>query len=195
MYARLRGCLALVGRCYEQEVNVPYLPISEALRTGLQLMPDDRLTAATGPYASELVKLVPELSQRIPGLTPSPPLEPDQERLRLYQNATRFLTGLARGQPLVLMLDDLHWADAATLQLLRYLARSIRAERVLIIGTYRDVEVDRTHPLSAALSEMNRERLYRRVLVRGLTPQHVAAMIQASFQARQPVSDELRDLI
>ncbi len=195
VYARLRGCLAAVGRCYEQEVNVPYLPFADALRTLLQGIPDDRLTAAAGLFASELVKLVPDLAQRIPGLVPSPPLEPDQERLRLYQSITRFVTDLARTQSLVVVLDDLHWADAATLQLLRYLARNIRAERVLIVGTYRDVEVDRAHPLSSALSEMNRERLYRRVLVRRLTPQHVAAMIQSIFQARQPVSDELRDLI
>ncbi len=195
VYARLRGCLASVGRCYEQEVNVPYLPFADALRTLLQGIPNDRLTAAAGPFASELVKLVPDLAQRIPGLLPSPPLEPDQERLRLYQSVTRFVTELARTQSLVVVLDDLHWADAATLQLLRYLARNIRAERVLIVGTYRDVEVDRAHPLSSALSEMNRERLYRRVLVRRLTPQHVAAMIQSILQARQPVSDELRDLI
>ncbi len=195
VYARLRGCLASVGRCYEQEVNVPYLPFADALRTLLQGIPDDRLTAAAGPFASELVKLVPDLAQRIPGLLPSSPLEPDQERLRLYQSVTRFVTELARTRPLVVVLDDLHWADAATLQLLRYLARNIRAERVLIVGTYRDVEVDRAHPLSSALSEMNRERLYRRVLVRRLTSQHVAAMIQSIFQARQPVSDELRDVI
>lgn len=195
VYARLRGCLALVGRCYEQEVNVPYLPVAEALRAVIQAIHEDQLRRAVGPYASELVKLVPDLAQRVPGLVPSPPLEPDQERLRLYHNATRFLTELARTQPVVVAMDDLHWADAATLQLLSYLARNIRTERVLIVGTYRDVEVDRAHPLSSTLTEMTRERLYRRVLVRRLTPQHVGAMIQSIFQARQPVSDELRDLI
>ncbi len=195
VYARLRGALALVGHCYEQEINVPYLPFLESLRAAVRGIPGERLAALVGPYAAELVKFVPELSQRIPELAPSPPLEPDQERMRLYDNVTAFLAALARTQPLVLMLDDLHWADAATLQFLRHLARSIRAERLLILGTYRDVEVDRTHPLSSALSEMNRERLYRRVLVRGLAPHFVAAMIQSIFQAPQPVSDELRDLI
>ncbi len=195
VYARLRGCLALVGRCYEQEVNIPYLPFSEALRTMVHSIPDDKLPALAGPYAAEVIKLVPELAERIPDLVPNPPLEPDQERMRLYRNITGFLTGLARMQPLVLMIDDLHWADAATLQLLRHLARSVRAERLLFLGTYRDVEVDRTHPLSSALGEMNRERLYRRVLLRGLTPHHVAAMIQSIFQAREPVSEELCDLV
>ncbi len=195
VYARLRGALAIVGHCYEQEVNVPYLPFVESLRAAVRGIAGDRLGLLVGPYAAELVKLVPELSRRIPELIPTPPLEPDQERMRLYDNVTAFLAGLARAQPLVLMLDDLHWADAATLQLLRHLARSSRAERLLILGTYRDVEVDPTHPLSSALSEMNRERLYRRVLVRGLAPQFVAAMIQSIIQAPQPVSVEFRDVI
>ncbi len=195
VYARLRGSLALVGRCYEQEASIPYLPFADMVRTGVRAIPEDRLGALVGPTASELVKVVPELSQIVPGLTTSPPLDPDQERLRLFQSVTGFFTSLAGTQPLVLMLDDLHWADAGTLQLLRHLARSIRTHRVLIVGTYRDVELDRTRPLSAILSEMNRERLYMRVLVRGLTPSHLAAMLQSILQLRQPVSEAFRDMI
>ncbi len=195
VYARLRGCLALTGRCYEQEVNVPYLAFTEVLRSAVGSLPNERLTELVGAYGPELIKLIPELSRRLPDVTPSLPLEPDQERLRLYHAASGFMVGLARAQPLVLLLDDLHWADAASLQLLRHLARAIRSERVLVLGTYRDVEVDPDHPLSSALSEMNRERLHQRVLVRGLTPPHMAAMVQSILQTRQPVSDEFRDLI
>ncbi|MGH2670457.1 MAG: ATP-binding protein, partial [bacterium] len=195
VYARLRGCFAATGHCYEQEVNVPYLPFSAALRTIVRSIPDDRLPPLVGSSAPELIKLFPELALRIPGLTPSPPLEPEQERLRLFEGVTASLAGYSRTQPLLLMLDDLHWADAATLALLRHVARGVRAERVLILGTYRDVEVDPDHPLSASLSEMNRERLYKRVLLRGLSPDHVATMIRAIFQYAQPVSEEFRDLI
>ncbi len=195
VYARLRGCLALTGRCYEQEVSIPYLPVAEVLMGAVRALPDDRLGEALGPHAPEIVKLVPELATRIAALEPSPPLEPNQERLRLFESVRAFLITLARRQPLVVMLDDLHWAEGGTLQLLRHVARGLRAERVLVIGTYRDVEVDRTHPLSTALGEMNRERLYRRVLLRGLTAEHVGAMIQATFQTRNPVSEELRSLI
>jgi len=195
VFARLRGCLASVGRCYEQEVTIPYLPVAEALRAMVREVAADRLGTLVAPYAAELVKLVPELSLRMRDLHPSPPLEPDQERLRLYENVTAFLGGAARTRPTVFLLDDLHWADAATLQLLRYLARNIRNDRILLVGTYRDVELDRTHPLSTALREMNRERLYTRVLVRRLTPEHVAEMIRSVFQSRQPVSNEFRDLI
>jgi tetratricopeptide (TPR) repeat protein len=195
IYARLRGCLALTGRCYEQEVAIPYLPIAEVLQTAIRSLAGERLEEALGPHAPEIVKLVPELATRIVKLEPSPPLEPNQERLRLYESVRAFLTGLARRQPMVVLLDDLHWADAGTLQLLRHVARGLRAERLLVVGTYRDVEVDRTHPLSAVLAEMNRERLHRRILIRGLAPEHVAAMIQATFQTRNPVSVELRDLV
>ncbi|HEY6103341.1 MAG TPA: protein kinase [bacterium] len=195
VYARLRGCLALTGRCYEQEVSIPYLPFVEALREAVRALPDDRLRTTLGPNAPEVVKLVPELARRIQQLEPSPPLEPSQERLRLFESVRAFLAGIAQAQPLVLMLDDLHWGDTATLELLRYLARSLRGDRVLLLGTYRDVEVDRAHPLSTALAEMNRERLYRRILIRGLTREHVAAMIQAVFQTRNPVSPEMRDLV
>ncbi len=195
VFARLRGCLAVVGRCYEQEVTIPYLPVAEALRAMVREIADDRLDTLVGRFAAELVKLVPELSLRIRDLQPSPSLEPDQERLRLYEHVTAFLTTGARARPLVFLLDDLHWADAATLQLLRYVARNIRGDRILLLGTYRDVELDRTHPLTTVLRELNRERLYNRVLVRRLSPEHVAEMIQAIFQIRRPVSAEFRDLI
>ncbi|HEV8339208.1 MAG TPA: protein kinase, partial [bacterium] len=195
VYARLRGCLALTGRCYEQEVAIPYLPIAEVLQAAVRSLADEQLEETLGPHAPEVVKLAPELARRIARLEPSPPLEPNQERLRLYESVRAFLTTLARRQPLVVLLDDLHWADGGTLQLLRHVARGLRAERLLVVATYRDVEVDRTHPLSAVLAEMNRERLYRRILVRGLTPEHVAAMIHATFQTRNPVSEEMRDLV
>lgn len=195
VYARLRGCLAVIGKCFEQEVTIPYLPLAEALRTMLREVPDDQLDTLISGHAAELVKLVPDLASRIRDLHPSPPLEPDQERLRLFEHVTAFLAAAARVRPVVMLLDDLHWADAATLQLLRYVARNVRSDRILLVGTYRDVELDRKHPLGNTLREMNRERLYSRILLRRLTREHVGEMIRAVFQTRQPVSEEFRDLI
>lgn len=195
VYARLRGCLTLIGHCYEQELNVPYLPFSEALRSIIRPPLDERISALIRAHGPELVKLVPELAQRIPNLTPSPPLGPEQERLRLYEVVIAFFVAFAQTQPIILLLDDIHWADAATLALLRHLARGVRSSRILILGTYRDVEVDPDHPLSATLTEMNRERLYKRIVVRGLTSQHVGSMIAVILQAQQAVSEEFRDLI
>lgn len=195
VYARLRGCLAVVGKCFEQEITIPYLPIAETLRAMCREIADHQLQTVIGAHAAELVKLVPDLGLRMRDLHPSPALEPEQERLRLFEHVTAFLSAAARMRPAVILLDDLHWADTATLQLLRYIARNVRSDRILLIGTYRDVELDRTHPLGNALREMNRERLYTRILLRRLTPDHVGEMIRAIFQTRQPVSVEFRDLI
>ncbi|MGH2349835.1 MAG: protein kinase domain-containing protein [bacterium] len=195
VFARLRGCVTSLGRCYEQEVAIPYLAVGEALRGLVRELDDERLAALAGPHAAELVKVVPELTARMPAFQPSPALEPDQERLRLFEHVTVFLQSMAGVRPVVLLIDDLHWADAATLQLLRYVARNIRGDRILLLGTYRDVELDRTHPLGGVLRELNRERLFTRVLVRRLAPEHVAEMIGSILQTRQPVSGEFRDLI
>ena len=195
VFARLRGCLTATGRCYEQEVGIPYLPVAEALRSLVREISDEHLETLITRHAAELVKLVPELTQRIRDLQPSPPLDPDQERLRLFEHVTSFLSITSRTRPIVVLLDDLHWADAATLQLLRYVSRNIRSDRILLVGTYRDVELDRAHPLAAVLRELNRERLYTRILVRRLNPEHVGQMIRAILQTPNPVSDEFRDLI
>ncbi|MGH2349876.1 MAG: BREX system ATP-binding domain-containing protein, partial [bacterium] len=160
VYARLRGFVVLVGRCYEQEGTVPYLPFIELFQGRFRDMPHDELAGELGQAAPEFVKIIPEVRERLPEVEPSVPLEAVQERLRLFSSVARHLTALARRTPVVLVLEDLHWADAASLSLLQHLARHLRGERVLILGSYRDVEVDRRHPLGDVLREMNRERLY-----------------------------------
>ena len=88
------------------------------------------------------------------------------------------------------MLDDLHWADKPTLLLLQYLARNLRRERVLIVCTYRDVELDRTHPLADVIAALRREHLYERVLLRGLDRDEVKSFIEAVGEQETPA--ELR---
>jgi len=195
VYARLRGARVLSGACYEQEATVAYLPFAEALRGYVRSRPPADLREEIGETGSELVKILPELTELIPGVRASPPLEPAQERLRLFDGIIDLLVRLSRAAPLVLFLDDLHWADGTSLQLLRHLARRLRAERILLLGTYRDVELDREHPLGDVLREMNRERLYQRMLLRRLDREGVRALIGAMFSVEQQVSDEFTDLI
>jgi tetratricopeptide (TPR) repeat protein len=189
VYARLRGFAVLVGRCYEQESAVPYLPFIELFQGRFRDMPHDELAGELGHVAPEFVKIIPEVRERLPEVEPSVPLEPVQERLRLFSSVARYLTNLARRTPIVLVLEDLHWADAASLSLLQMLARTLRGERVLMLGSYRDVEVDRRHPLGDVLREMNRERLFNLVNLRRLQPEGVRAMVQTMFEVQQ-VSDE-----
>src|SRR5207302_10565684 len=89
------------------------------------------------------------------------------------------LRNVAAAQPLVLVLEDLHDADRGTLELLQFLARQLAGARLLIVGTYRDIEVDRQHPLSATLAELRRGTNFARLLLRGLTADEVQRMLSA----------------
>ncbi|HLA24068.1 MAG TPA: protein kinase [bacterium] len=194
IYARLRGCRIFAGACYEQEGGVPYLPFVEGFQDYLKATATGQVADEAGESGPELVKIIPDLAVALPGLVPSPPLEETHERLRLYDAVADFFVRLSRRAPAVLMLDDLHWADGATLQLLRHLSRRLRGERILLVGTYRDVELDRQHPLADLLRDMNRERLYQRILLRRLNTDGVRAMIASMFGVDQ-VSEEFGALI
>ncbi|MDP9238061.1 MAG: AAA family ATPase [Chloroflexota bacterium] len=109
----------------------------------------------------------------------APRLEPEAERLRLFDSVSEFLRSAARDQPLLLVLDDLHWADKPSLLLLQHIARSSGGDRLLILGAYRDVELDRTHPLANALAELHRLPNFRRVLLRGLPVETINDLLNA----------------
>jgi predicted ATPase len=119
--------------------------------------------------------------------------DPEAERYRLLQAVTGFLRAAASVQPLVLVLEDLHDADRGTLDLLQHLARNLAGARLLIAGTYRDIEVDRAHPLSGALAELRRVANFSRVLLRGLTADEVQRML--SNLSGQDVSWSLAEAV
>ena len=103
--------------------------------------------------------------------------DPDEDRWWLLQSITSFLRNAYNVQPLLIVLEDLHWADRGTLDLLVHIARNLSGVRLLIVGTYRDVEVDRAHPLSSTLAELRRASSFGRVLLRGLTADEVQRML------------------
>ena len=182
VYAQLRGAQTLWGRCYEAESAFPYMPFVEALRQYVATRPDDALRAELGNGASDVAKLVSEVRQRVPASALTTEIPPDQERQRLYESVVTFLMNAAIANPIVLVLDDLHWADAPTLNLLRNLARSIKGSRLLVIGTYRDMDLDRRHPLAEVLADLRRERLFDRILLRGMSSLEVGALLEMAAQ-------------
>ncbi len=161
------GGLVLWGRC-DEELDVPYQPFAEALRLFVGSISDDRLSDDLGPFAAELSVLVPELSKRIPGLTIVPVGDADAERHRLFEAVADAFAAIARTDPVALVLDDIHWADKPSLLLLRYLLRRSEPIGLLVLGTYRDTDLDRSHPLADVLADLRRETGVERVDLGGL---------------------------
>jgi serine/threonine protein kinase/tetratricopeptide (TPR) repeat protein len=178
-YVTLRGGTILTGHCYEEgSLSLPYLAFVEALRSYATSRPPEELRAQLGTAASDLARIVSEVRERL-AVEPRPPGDPEEDRWRLLQAVSGFLRNAAAVQPLLLVLEDLHWADQGTLDLLVHLSRNLQGARLLVIGTYRDVEVDRSHPLSAALAELRRGGEFGRVLLRGLGTPEVQRMLEA----------------
>ena len=113
-----------------------------------------------GLGAAVIAEIVPEISEKIPGLEPPRTLEPEQARFRLFDSITTHFKNAARNQPLVLILDDLHWSDKPSLLLLQFLARQLADSYLLVVGCYRDVELSRKHPLFESLAELSREPVF-----------------------------------
>jgi DNA-binding SARP family transcriptional activator len=160
------GGLVLFGRSPEETV-VPFQPFLEALRHYVANMPASELRSSTREWGSELSRLVPELSHRIPDLPPPASGEPETERYRLFEAVVGLLAEISSYSPVLLVLDDLHWADRSSLLLLRHLARAPTPSRLLILGSYRSTE-SRSEGFGAALAELRRERLVTRLKVTGL---------------------------
>src|SRR5262249_45104937 len=124
--AQQDGAVVLAGGCYEFEAVAPDLPFVEALQEWGEAQGPAALRGALGSEAPEVARLVPEIEARLGPLAHNPALTPGEERLRLFDNLARFLQALAAPQGLLIVLDDLHWADQGTLSLLQYLLRRLR---------------------------------------------------------------------
>jgi predicted ATPase len=181
--ARTRGFEAVAGRCYQGEGAPAFWPWVQILRACTEDVHDDELEMALGPGGDALAHLVPELEARLPLPLPPLPAAPDEARFRLFEGVTAFFARRSATQPLVLLLDDMHWADKPTALLLRYLAGQIADRRILVAAAYRDVELRRGSPLSDVLGDLTREPHAERVPLRGLEREAVARLIEAATGA------------
>jgi class 3 adenylate cyclase/tRNA A-37 threonylcarbamoyl transferase component Bud32 len=186
-YARLRGARVLIGRAHEAEGAPAYWPWVQVAREYIQDRDPDELAADMGPGAADIGQIVDEVRGMIPeGISDPSAGESEQARFRLFDSIATFLRNASRRDPLVIVLDDLHWADTPSLLLLEFLARSLAGSRIMVLGTYRDVELSRRHPLSGVLAELARESLADRVALRGLTKADVARFMEATARIRPP---------
>jgi DNA-binding SARP family transcriptional activator len=170
------GATVLAGRS-PRETVVPYQPFLEALRHWAQNAALTDLRASTREYGSELARLIPELRRRAPDVPSPAPDEPDTERYRLFEAVVGLLTELSRSAPVLLVLDDLQWADRPTLLLLRHFARATNPARLLILGAYRAAE-RRGDTFNSALGELRRDRLASELEVKGLSESETAELVR-----------------
>jgi len=185
------GARILRGRCYEFGGEVAYQAMADALRTVLdfRLQISDRrpkseilnLKSEIPPvWLAELALLLPELREQYPDLPPPLQVSEAAARQRLFEAVARLLQSLARDQPsLVFFLDDLHWSDQATLDLLQYLIHRLRQERVWFVGAYRPEETPLTHPLTRLRQGLGREALTHCIRLLPLTGAAVAQIAAA----------------
>ncbi len=166
--AHAEGATVLFGRT-DEDALIPYQPFVESLSYYLEASDPDRLPGGLRSAAAALRRLLQDLAAA----------GGSGGDYRLVDAATSFVVEACRASPLVLIMDDLQWADQPTLSLFRHLARNTAQSRLLLLGTYRETELSRTHPLSAAIADLHRERLFQRVILGGLEEDDVASLVRA----------------
>ncbi len=174
--ARQRGAVCLTGHCYEMEGAPPFVPFVEMVEQAVAILPQ-ALRAAMGDLAPEIAAMVPSLRRTYSDIPPLPEVPADQQRRLIFGAFLDYLRRVTQKSPLVLLLDDLHWADESTLQLLQHLAPHLVTLRLLIVGTYRDVELDVARPFAKTLESLVRQRLAMRIALRRLQESSVQELL------------------
>ncbi len=174
------GATVLYGRC-DEDLGVPYQPWVQALGHLVKEAPQPVLDAHVERFGGELARLVPDLGRSCARPARSArQSDPETERYLLYAAVAGLLEGAGEQEPLLLILDDLHWADSPTLSLLRHVVTAGSSMRVMVVGTYRDSDLSRDHPLTALLADLHREQGVERVKLTGLEAEDVLALMEAA---------------
>ncbi|GAC1348583.1 MAG: hypothetical protein NVSMB27_16870 [Ktedonobacteraceae bacterium] len=194
-YAASQGFLLLQGSCFPTDLACPYAPLLDLLRS-LFLDHSHAATAADlQPFARELSPLLPEVFPMLPESASSfpPPRDPEQEKRRLFAALTHFFTGQTATQPLLLIVEDLHWSDDTSLEYLHHLARRCAAHRLLLLLTYRSDEM--RPPLRHWMAALDRERLAQEVLLSPLLRSDVDVLLRAIFDVHHPAPPEFLETL
>ena len=185
-YARVSGARVYWGRCREDEGAPAYWPWVQAIRSYARDADPVALAWQLGAGAAEVAQLIPEVAEKL-DVEPAKGSDSEEARFRLFDSVTTLMLGAARDRPIVLVLDDLHWADEPSLLLLRFAARELASSGLLILGTYRDVELGRHHPLARMLGEISGIEGSRRIPLKGLSVGAVERYLEMTAGAPAPV--------
>ncbi|MSQ22676.1 MAG: hypothetical protein EXR53_05135, partial [Dehalococcoidia bacterium] len=177
-YASLRGAAVLWGVSLQDQGAPAYWPWVQALRTYVRSRDADRLRSELGTVGPEMAKVVSDLRDRLPNLPPPTPGNPAEERFRLFDAVASFLRNASASQPLVVVLDNLHLADQPTLLLAQFLLQKAGNARLLLIGTYREMETGRRHPHTQVLAQLALARRFRRMTLTGLSREDAGRLME-----------------
>jgi ABC-type oligopeptide transport system substrate-binding subunit/DNA-binding SARP family transcriptional activator len=172
-----QGAFALWGRCYEFERDLPYQPVSEALRAAVSTLTAADLVHCPPRTVTQVARLAPEILERLPGLPPATPGDPSQEQARLFDGVADFLLYLSTREPLLMVVEDLHWGGESALQMLHYVARHLAGYPILVLATFREEAVGRRHPLRRFQGLLHREGLAHLLRLSRLPPEAVQALV------------------
>jgi DNA-binding SARP family transcriptional activator len=191
--AHVGSAVVLYGHC-DEGLGIPYQPWAEGLTHLVRHLPEGLLDAHVAARGGELRRLVPVLAERVDAPEPASS-DPEADRYLLFAAVVDLLARAASDVPVVLVLEDLHWADLPTVQLLRYVAGAEASQQLLVVATYRDSDVSEDHPLAATLAALHRESGVERITLDGLRPDALGALLEATGHALDADDMALRDAL
>src|SRR5579859_252623 len=176
--AQKRGWAVAWSRVYAQESSVPYRQWTEAIRNALAhgLWQRQEISKQRVVY-QPLSTLLPELQDLFPEVIYPTPQSPEQEQLHLWEAALKLLITISERTPLLLVLDDFHWADASSSELFAYLVRRLHGHSIVIVGTYRDNELPASNPLRPLLTDLQREQVILSIPIQPLSDEQIASLV------------------
>ena len=191
-YAQTNGASVLSGRATEN--GLPYAPWVDVTRQYTSAAPGEALRRMLGGNASELVKLVPDIAAKLGTIPPPRPLGEAQDKIRFYETVTQFFKAVSNQAPLLLLFEDMQYADQPSLDLLQYFVRSTNNLRVLTICSAPPQQGAESGPLEQVFFELNRERMLENINVKNLGEPETVELIEAAF-GEQAVSPEFANLV
>jgi len=184
--AKRLGLLVLLGHCMEMEGAPPYLPLIEIIEHSARIVDPEALRNALGDNAPEVAKLLPDLRRRYSDIPDPITLPPEQERRYLQHGVCEYIERGSMVQPMLLIFENLHWADESTLLLLHHLAQRLQEIPVIVLGTYRHTEVKPRSPFSTALPNLLRQRLGEEIMLARFTEKEVATLLEERTGKKPP---------